>query len=164
MTAFIGIFVDRLSSRAQRGIAVRNRRVHRGWLVPGLCMSVVLAACATRGSSGSPRPAAVESIAAKVAELELQRIALHASRSDSSSAQIDSQIRNLQKGLRQDDSVRRVVVARVLSALDARGAIVDTQVARGRLVYTDDYPPIRRAIQERRLIDRRRSELRSGGF
>jgi len=153
-----------LSSRMQRVIAGRNRRVASVRLVSGLFMSVVLAACATRGSSVSPQPAAVERIAAEVAELELQRIALHASRSDSSSAPLDSQIRNLQEGLREDDSARRVVVARVLSALDARRAAVDTQVSRGRLVYTDDYPPIRRAIQERQLIDRRRTELRSGGF
>ena len=133
------------------------------------CGSVVFAACAppaTRASGVSVQPAAADSIAAQLAELELQRIAVHASREDSSTTTIDSQLQNLRDRLqlRADSSSRQVVMGRVLLALDARRSSVNAGLAHARLMYTDRYPPVARAIAEIRLIDRRRNEIRAGGF
>jgi len=52
----------------------------------------------------------------------------------------------------------------VLLALDARRSSVNAGLAHARLMYTDRYPPVARAIAEIRLIDRRRNEIRAGGF
>lgn len=129
-----------------------------------LCILAPLAVCAAQATNVSPGLSAVASVGARLAELELQRISLRASGDDSSTTKIDSQIRDVRGRLRQDDSTRKLVVARVLSALDARRATVSAGVAQARLVYTDAYPPVRRAIEETRLLDQRRSELRAGGF
>ena len=131
-----------------------------------VCFSVVLAACAARPAGVSAQSSAVDSVAVQLATLELQRISLRASGDDSSTTKIDSQIRSLGDRLRRpaDDSTRGIAIARVLLALDARKATVNARLGQMRLMYTDRYPPVRRAIEESRLIDQRRDEIRAGRF
>jgi len=48
---------------------------------------------------------------------------------------------------------------RVMLALDSRAATLATLIERARLVYTDAYPPVRQALDEKRLITQRLAEI-----
>jgi hypothetical protein len=81
--------------------------------------------------------------------------------------EIDLLIRNLRDRLHRlpaNDSASKVAVERVLQALDVRRASVSTALRNMRLAYTDNYPTVRLAIEETRLIDERRKEIRTSGF
>jgi hypothetical protein len=134
-------------------------------------LAVVLTACMSR----APQPtaiatqvSAVDSIAARLAALELERIAsrVDVSRGPASTANIESQIESLHERLqrlRTDGSATRVGVERVLLALAAREESVSSQLRQARLAYTDQYPPVRRLIDETRLLQQRRTEILTSG-
>jgi len=75
--------------------------------------------------------------------------------SSSEIAALHVRLRTLPNGEALDSAAQ----ARVMLALDARAATLGTLIERARLVYTDAYPPVRRALDEKRLITQRLAEF-----
>jgi hypothetical protein len=103
---------------------------------------------------------------AQLTALELQRIALRsATPGDSASTRdIDARIAALHerlRGLRADGNIERTAAERLLLALDARDSTVAIGIQKMRMVYTDQYPPVRQALTEQQLLKQRRSEIRA---
>lgn len=131
-----------------------------------LCLSAAVTPCIGQTTRVST-PLASASVADSLADLEVQRIRLHATQPEVPTVEIDSLIRNLRDRLHRlpaNDSASKVAVERVLQALDVRRASVSTALRNMRLAYTDNYPTVRLAIEETRLIDERRKEIRTSGF
>lgn len=142
-------------------------------IVPALVIAsfTLLTACAARGQrlpDVRAHQSTVDTIAARLADLELTRIALSAGSEARavSSRDINTQIASLHERLHElpdHTSAERVVAERLLLAFDARESSLASQLRQLRLVYTDEHPVVRRAVEEERLLTQRRSELRAGG-
>jgi len=104
---------------------------------------------------------ALDSTAAQLVELELQRVS---STTDSASRRrLDSQIATLHGRLRSSPggvAADREATTQVLLALEARASDLRSWLANARLVYTDEYPIVRDAQAEDRAIGHRVSEIR----
>jgi hypothetical protein len=108
---------------------------------------------------------AVDSVAGQLAGLELQRLRVAMTRDSTSIRDVDSRIQGLRQrlqSLRPDGSGRQVAADSVLLALDARQASVASNLSAARMVYTEAYPPVRQFIEEIRLIEERRNEIKAG--
>ena len=108
----------------------------------------------------------VDTLVAQLAELELQRIALRAATTvESASARdIDARIAALHerlRALRTDGNIERTAAERLLLALDARDSSVTMRIQQMRMVYTEQYPPVRQALTEKQLLKQRRNEIRA---
>jgi hypothetical protein len=109
--------------------------------------------------------AAVDTMAARLASLEVQRLSWLAVEPASGAPQndVELQIRSLREQLRrlpERDSANRVVDARIAAALDARESELKGQLQQLRLVYTDNYPIVRDVARAERLVEERKAELR----
>jgi outer membrane murein-binding lipoprotein Lpp len=107
-------------------------------------------------------PSQVDTVAAQLAELELERIAVRAATTVeiASTRDIDARIAALHerlRGLRTDGNSERTAAERLLLALDARDSSVTMRIQQARMVYTDQYPPVRQALTEHQLLKQRRS-------
>lgn len=130
-----------------------------------------IGACAVRtprGPTGYASTASIDTVAARLVDLELQRISLLAtSPTDSlSTRRLDTQIAVLRERVRVSTSrgsANRIVAERVILALDVRESAVVTRLRELRLVYTDQYPTVRQAIEEERLLRERKAELHKAG-
>lgn len=136
--------------------------------------TAVVAFVATLGcvgrTSSSPSvasgPSPVDTVSAQLIELELQRIALRAGTTTeiASTRDLDARIATLHEQLRRlrtDGKLERTAAERLLLALEARDSIVTIRIQQARLVYTDQYPPVRQALLEQQLLKQRRSEIRA---
>ncbi|MGH9884010.1 MAG: hypothetical protein ACREBE_00670 [bacterium] len=106
-------------------------------------------------------PSPVDSIAAKLVELELQRVSPSAQSEvprdvDSRISALHERLRSLPDGL----AAEREVTNRVVLALDARASSVRARIQQMRLAYTDQHPIVRQALTEVRAIDERLGEIR----
>ena len=127
-----------------------------------------LGACAVRiprELDGWVSTPSVDTVAAHRVELELQRIALLATvPTDSVSIRhVDAQLATLRDRvhiLPNHDAAERIGVERVVLALDARESIVTARLRDLRLVYTDQCPTVRQAMEEERLLQERKAALR----
>jgi len=70
-------------------------------------------------------------------------------------AALHVRLRTLSNGEALDSAAQE----RVMLALDARAATLATQIERARLFYTDAYPRVRQALDEKRLIAQRLAEI-----
>jgi hypothetical protein len=61
--------------------------------------------------------------------------------------------------LANPDAAERIIVERVILALEARASTVTARLHELRLVYTDEYPTLRQAAEEERLLRERHAEL-----
>ncbi len=121
---------------------------------------VACAARTPRESNAHSFTSRVDSAAAHLAELELQRISLLANTPTDSVAmeKLDAQMAALREGaevLANRDLVRE----RVILALDARASTVTERLRELRLVYTDSYPTVRQMADEERLLRERKARL-----
>jgi beta-lactamase regulating signal transducer with metallopeptidase domain/outer membrane biosynthesis protein TonB len=112
-----------------------------------------------------PLSAAVDTIAARLASLEIERLSWLAGEPTSGAPQneMELQIRSLREQLRrlpERDSATRFVDARVAAALDARESELKGQLQQLRLVYTDNYPTVKNLATAERLVEERKAELR----
>ncbi len=130
-----------------------------------------LGACAARTPrepSGYVNGSNVDTLAARLAELELRRISVLASAPTDAGAvrNADTQIAALRERtylLPNRDVAERIITERVMRALEARESTVTTRLRELRLVYTDKYPTVRQAVEEERLLREREAELRRPG-
>jgi hypothetical protein len=110
-------------------------------------------------------PSVLDSLAAQLVELELQRV----SPSDGPTqriglprdigleiADLHERLRALPEGATADRDANQ----RVLLALEARAVTVQARIQQLRLYYTEAHPLVRNSRLEERAIDQRRSELR----
>ena len=106
----------------------------------------------------------LDSIGVRLVELELQRVSSNSgsrmqaesvSTLSSEIAALHVRLRTLSNGEALDSAAQE----RVMLALDARAATLATQIERARLFYTDAYPPVRQALDEKRLIAQRLAEI-----
>jgi len=106
-------------------------------------------------------PSTLDSISARLVELELQRVSSNSvstTRPESASSEIAAlhvRLRTLPDGEALDSAAQ----GRVMLALDSRAATLATLIERARLFYTDAYPPVRQALDEKRLITQRLAEI-----
>jgi hypothetical protein len=138
-----------------------------------LLLGVTLSACAVRTprqASIAVQPSTVDTVAAQLVELELQRISLRAATTQDPALpavrDIDMRIQGLRQRLRSfrpEGSAQRVAADRVLLALDAREASITSQLRQLRMIFTDQYPTVRQAVEEMRLLGERRNEIRAVG-
>jgi hypothetical protein len=110
-------------------------------------------------------PSALDSLAAQLVELELQRVSLAEVPNPRAGAprDIGAQIAVLHERLRalpEGPAVDREANQRVLLALDARAVSVQTRIQQLRRYYTEMHPLVRDSQSQQRAIDQRRSELR----
>ena len=115
-------------------------------------------------ASVSRGPSQVDTVAAQLAALELQRIAVRAVTTveSASTRNIDARIAALHerlRGLRRDGDIERTAAERLLLALDARDSSVTMRIQQMRMLYTEQYPPVRQALTEQQLLKQRRSEI-----
>jgi len=137
-----------------------------------LLLAVTLSACAVRAplqTSSAVQPSAVDTVAAQLVELELHRISLGVTMTQNAAAMrdIDTRFQELRQRLqsfRPEASAQRIATDRVLLALDAREASIASQLRRLRMVYTDQYPTVRQAVEETRLLEERRNQIRAAGL
>jgi hypothetical protein len=137
-----------------------------GVLLAILALVTACAGRAPRGSNESVRVADVDTIAAQLSELELQRIELLSGRVTQGSSPLgtDAQIAALRARLHAlPDHARaeRVVATRVVLALDARQSTVTADLQNLRSIYTDKHPLAQQLLEEMRLLDQRRTEIRN---
>jgi hypothetical protein len=107
----------------------------------------------------------VDTIAARLASLEVQRLSRLAGEPTSGAPEndVDLQISSLREQLRrlpERDSASRVVDARVAAALDARESELKSQWQALRLLYTDEYSLVQNLVRALRLVEERKAELR----
>ena len=109
-------------------------------------------------------PATVDSISARLVELELQRVSpnsvsrVQAESASTLSAEISAlhvRLRALPNGVAVDSAAQE----RVKLALNARAATLGGVIESARLYYRDEYPPLRQALDEKRLITERLAEI-----
>lgn len=134
--------------------------------VAGCCLLSACALLPNRQSEVRPTSAAVDSIAARLAELELQRITIEAGNAPQvvSAMSVDAQVGALVEQLRalpNHEFTQRIVTERVLLALDARESSVADRIRSLRLMYTDAHPAVRQALDEEKLLNQRRVDLRA---
>jgi chromosome segregation ATPase len=115
--------------------------------------------------AASPRFTTIDTIAARLAELEVQRIAVEAGTTSQivSVLTVDGQIETLRERLHASlnhESDEQVVTERILLALDARESTVSDRLHGLRSMYTDAHPVVRQTIEEEKLLGQRRDELR----
>jgi hypothetical protein len=143
---------------------MRRQLVAAALLAP---LAVPVSACMTRTPQQVAvvaTPSALDSISARLVELELQSVSSgSAARTQTESAStLSSEIASLHVRLRTQPSgeaLDSAAQARVRLALDARAATLGSLIQRARLVYTDEYPPVRQALDEKRLIAQRLAEI-----
>ena len=129
-----------------------------------------LFAVGTPAVSFAQRTAALsplDSVAAQLVELELQRVSLKGNAVDGSETRqrAASQIAALHERLRalpDGAAADSVATGRVLLALDARAEHLRDQYRRARLAYTDNFPPVRQLLDEERAIVERATAIRRG--
>jgi hypothetical protein len=112
-----------------------------------------------------PLSAVVDTIAAGLAALEVQRLSWLAGEPTGGASQndVELQIRSLRYRLRrlpERDSASRVVDARVAAALDTRESELKSRLQQARQVYTDQYPLVQNLVSALRLVQERKAELR----
>jgi hypothetical protein len=108
----------------------------------------------------SAPPSRLDSLTAQLVELELQRVSSPKSTVADPAAGIaalQTQLRAMPEGT----GAERQAMNRVILALDARASTLRARVQAARLVYTDDYPPVRQALDEMQAIGKRVTEIRS---
>ena len=141
------------------------RRVSAAFLFALVALSAS-AARAQQSVAATSGPSAVDTIAAQLVELELQRVGnLRASVGFNDA--VDARVAALRQRLRLlavDGSAERTATDRVLLALKAREARLTDALGRARQVYTEQYPPVRQLMDEIQVIARRRSAIRSAGL
>lgn len=140
------------------------RRVLSLAATAGCCVLSACAVLSNNRGAAMPSPTAVDTIAARLADLELQRIAIEAGNATDavSTMSVDRQIGTLQEHVRELPNhgfVEHAVTERVLLALDAHESGVAARIRALRQVYTDDYPTVRQAVVEKKLLAQRRGEL-----
>ena len=135
-----------------------------GFVATGAC-----AARTPREPDGYAKVVSVDTVAAHLVELELRRISLLAAPTTDTVSRrgVDEQIATYRERLRQmpnHDRAERVVAERLILALESRKSDVACQLQAMRLVYTDQYPTVRRALEEERLLKQRAADLKKGGL
>lgn len=118
---------------------------------------------AQQASAASPSHR--DSLAARLVELELQRVSVSNESSAitdprDAGARIDTihaQLRSLSDGA----VAEREATSRVILALDARASALQAHRQQLRLAFTDDHPAVRRTQNEAQAIGRRIAELRN---
>jgi hypothetical protein len=127
---------------------------------------LALPARAQQSTSVTVGPSLVDTIAAQLVELELQRVS-NVRASVAFTDDMNARVAALRQRLRVlgiDGSAERIATDRVLRALDAREARLADNLSRARFVYTDQYPPVRQLMDEIQVIARRRNAIRSAGL
>ena len=133
-----------------------------GFVATGAC-----AARTPREPDGYAKVASVDTVAARLVELELQRISLLAGAATDTVSRrtVDAQIAAFRERLRalpNHDLAERVVADRLLAALETRESTVASQLQTMRAAYTDEYPTVRQALVEERLLKQRKADLKAG--
>jgi hypothetical protein len=130
----------------------------------------VVVALGTPTASFAQRIAALsplDSAAAQLVELELQRVSLKGNavavsealqRADSRIAAVHERLRALPDGAAADSAA----TGRVLLALDLRAEHLRNEYQRARLAYVDAFPPVRQLLDEERAIVDRATAIRRG--
>jgi hypothetical protein len=143
---------------------MRRRLVAAALFAP---LALLVSACMSRAPQRVAViaiPATLDSISARLVELELQRVSSNSgsrmqaesvSTLSSEIAALHVRLRTLSNGEALDSAAQE----RVMLALDARAATLATQIERARLFYTDAYPPVRQALDEKRVIAQRLAEI-----
>jgi hypothetical protein len=143
---------------------------HRSSVVAFVALSAsaaVLTACAGRTPRQvAPAPAALDSVAARLVDLELERVSSNAvpAPQTGSPRQLNSEIAELHDRLRalpNGAAADQEATQRVVLALGARASSLGTRLQQLRLVYTDTHPVVRQVLDEERFIEQRLSEIRS---
>ena len=127
----------------------------------------VFTACAARTPHEVNTFARVDTTAARLTELELERITLLATATEGASLRdVEAGIAQLHARLHEfpnHASAERVVISRLILALDARESAVSSRLEQLRFVYTEKYPIVVQAATEARLLRERKAELRQPG-
>ena len=143
---------------------MRRRLVAAALFAP---LALLVSACMSRAPQRVAViaiPATLDSISARLVELELQRVSpnsVSTMRPESAST-LSSEIAALHVRLRtlpDGEALDSAAQGRVRLALDSRAATLATLIERARLFYTDAYPPVREALDEKRLIAQRLAEI-----
>jgi len=143
---------------------MRRRLVAAALFAP---LALLVSACMSRAPQRVAViaiPATLDSISAPLEELALERVSSNSgsrmqaesvSTLSSEIAALHVRLRTLSNGEALDSAAQE----RVMLALDARAATLATQIERARLFYTDAYPRVRQALDEKRLIAQRLAEI-----
>ena len=143
---------------------MRRRLVAAALFAP---LALLVSACMSRAPQRVAViaiPATLDSISGRLVELELQRVSpnsVSTMRPESAST-LSSEIAALHVRLRtlpDGEALDSAAQGRVRLALDSRAATLATLIERARLFYTDAYPPVREALDEKRLIAQRLAEI-----
>ena len=143
---------------------MRRRLVAAALLVP---LAILASACVSRAPqrvAAVATPSTLDSISARLVELELRRVSpdsVSTMRPESAST-LSSEIAALHVRLRRlpdGEALDSAAQERVMLALDSRAATLATLIERARLFYTDAYPPVRQALDEKRSITQRLAEI-----
>lgn len=128
-----------------------------------IATGIGLAGCAVRNhpSVGAAAPSAVDSLAATLTELELQRVAILSGRDYQgiSTETIGDRIQAMQRSF-SNVSEQRAANRRVLLALTIHETTLADELASLRRVFTEEYPTVRRTAEEQRIVSDRIAELR----
>ena len=156
---------------------------HRRLMLALLSMTVLLPAChhhpvppgATPPLVVDARPGdgweagshhVIDSVAARMAELELQRLALRAAVTDGSieAQRVVAEITSLERLLAEEQpsaAASRMVADRVLDALDARHAGLLVERTRLLVLFTPGSAPMQQLEREMQALAERRSEVQA---
>ena len=113
------------------------------------------------------KPALTDSLVTRLSQLEVERISIRVATGDQpdSTQAVNARIQMIRDQLSGlDTNVKRAATQRVLDTLQSREYKVKADLYTLRMKFTDQYPPVRRLIQEDELIVRRFQEIRSSGF
>jgi hypothetical protein len=146
-----------------------SRAIYHLTAAVALAAFATISGCVARtppAASVAGGPSHGDTVVARLAELELQRIALRAATTGESAVtrDIDARIAALHERLRgflTEVNIERTAAERLLLALDARDSTVAIGIQKMRMLYTDQYPPVRQALTEQKLLKQRRSEIRA---
>src|SRR6476659_2258211 len=122
---------------------------------------------ATSPAQRTAAPSLVDSVATRLVELELLQVSLKGIAVEVGEARqrAAAQIVALHERLRAlpgGAAAESTATGRVLLALDARATSLRDDVQRARLVYTEDYPPVRQLRDEVRAVLERAAAIRRG--
>ena len=139
-------------------------------LLASTALSAIMAVAIPHVASGqrvtTAAPSSLDSLAAQLVELELQKVASTVSPDPKvgTPRDVSSQIAALHERLRalpEGVAADREGTNRVVLALDARASSVQARLQHLRLFYTDTNPIVRQSVLEERAIDQRLAEIRT---
>jgi hypothetical protein len=113
-------------------------------------------------TASATTPGIADTAATRLASLELRRIALLVTGDSASLPGIDAELsaqRARTRSMVGTDAAGRLMSQQVAHAIEGRELLVAERVRELRVVYADNYPTLRQALTEQRLLQARTQEL-----